>query len=168
MIWTLLWSLSWAMDPALLTPSLESLDNSLDRVELLVIKAEPHLAAMGRAQGDWVSLRCLASACDWRTGQRLTLEVRAAGHEARDVVQSVRMEMKRAKSIAESETVKPLLDEVRLHRLQEVEGIAEDATHAYQARTAWYRRYMAGWAWRHAWAFKDAQVCTDDYRGGTD
>lgn len=163
MIW---WLLVMALaDEPTLVPMVADLDASLDRAEELMSTSRVHLGEMGDAQGEWVQAACVANACNWRVGRKLVLRVRVAGHEARDAVQSVRMEVRRAREYALSYTVAPLLGETRRGRLQQVEVRADSLEREYQVRTAWYRQYMAGWAWRNRWALKDTKLCVDDYRG---
>jgi hypothetical protein len=151
-------------DDPLLVPMVADLDASLDRAETLMGTSRTHLGAMGEAQGEWVQAGCVSNACNWRVGRELVLQVRLSGHEARDAVQSVRMEVRRAREYALSYTVAPLLDETRRGRLQQVEVDADSLEREYQVRTAWYQQYMAGWAWRNRWALKDGALCVDDYR----
>lgn len=158
------WLLALALaDDAKLAPTFDDLDVALDRTLVLVIQAEAHLEVMSDAQSGWVARACTANKCPWKVGAELVATARKAGHEARDVVQSARAQLERAQTIADSPLLAPLLDDVQRDRVVYVERETEALVKAYLVRTAWYKRYMSGWAWKYKWAVEDR--CAPDYRG---
>ena len=145
-IWLLALALAQGADDAMLAPTVETLDQSMNRIDRLLEAAREATARLARAQNAWVDARCMADRCHYDVGAKLIVEARAAGHDARNLVQGARAELTRAQRIATFAAVAPLSGPKRADRMRAIEADVGAAKRAWLIRTAWYARYMQPWS----------------------
>jgi hypothetical protein len=145
--WWLVLAMSLASNDELLTPRVGTLDRQLIRVERLLGEAERYQRALARAQSAFVLEGCARGGCPAVRAAGLIVTAQTNGHSGRDLLQSARAELDRARRTASSPLVKPLVGEARSRRLGDLAMDTEQATRAWLIRSSWYERVMRPWEW---------------------
>lgn len=139
-----------AAAPNLLAPSLEDLDQSLDRTEGLLEQAEEEDVTWSAAQRAWVSARCtMRGGCSTELSARLAVLLRGAARRTRAFAQSARAEWARAERIRAFDAVWPLVGEDRGRRWRDLERRLDRVSQRYAIRLGWNTRFVETWAGAH-------------------
>jgi hypothetical protein len=157
-LWTL-W-MAWAGPAdALIAPTLDTVDVGVARVEGLLTFAREAEAKLSDATSAFALAGCPSFSCSLVDGASWVATAQRHGASLRNAAQSARMDIQRARAAADAPTVRPLLDAARDARLARGEAEVAELVQRYLTRLAWYERFMAPWAQRHARAV--AAACAE-------